>query len=296
MPLRRFYRSSPGGRETCFYVQPSGDLIPAAIERLKWVLGGGALGAKQLGPRTRLAGNVHEIGPKGVMITPASTNLARAMREADIPVEMIKVSRRLPIIGGREPDLDSMLEARYMVPLSRFDSDAKPLATYSIPFIADGRAALEQLNERMSFGWGAEEIHAIFELCEALGRDPTILEMVGVAQATSEHCSHGFFNATMELDGILQGQTLFQMVKEPLSLLGEAGRLRCKIAFSDNAAAISIDGKMPMLYTANPGQPSIYIYRDEGLLCTLNVGVMGSWGGTGFGFGSIVLRHGGPFR
>lgn len=270
--LRGFYLPTNEGHEYCFYVQPNGDLDSAALERLKWMLGGGALGAARLQVHSGLKGAVREIGPKGAMIPPASTNLARAMREAGIPVRMIKQSRRIAVNDGTPVTLDRMLEQLYEAPLTSFDSGDKPRATYSIPFMRNGMSALVGLNEKMGFGWGSQELAAIEQLCLALGRDPTILELVGIAQATSEHCSHGFFNAEMVLDGIsMGGATLFQMVKEPLSLLPAEDRARCVIAFSDNAAAIRIGGTTHMLYTAEPGQPSGYVYGSERVLATLKV-------------------------
>ncbi len=44
-------------------------------------------------------------------------------------------------------------------------------------------------------------------------RDPSELELFCFAQANSEHCRHGTFNATWTIDEILQNHTMFQLIK-----------------------------------------------------------------------------------
>lgn len=44
-------------------------------------------------------------------------------------------------------------------------------------------------------------------------RDPSELELFCFAQANSEHCRHGTFNASWTIDGINQARTMFQFIK-----------------------------------------------------------------------------------
>ncbi len=261
------------GQEICYYVQSSAQSIQTEdLEKLRWILGGGELGMRKLAPVSRHNGNVLEIGPKKGMIPVDSSNLTKALQEAGLNIDMVRMSRRLPIIGqNNNHAYDHMLEEQYSHPLTTFDSGIMPAATYSIPVLAEGRVALENLSKKLGLGLDRYQLDFLVKLTALLGRDPTILEVMGVAQMTSEHCSHGFFNAQLVFDHIEQSQTLFEMVKEPLKILREDGDERCIIAFCDNAAAIEIDGETLMLQSDYPGQPSAYLHRCINALLCLKV-------------------------
>ena len=64
-----------------------------------------------------------------------------------------------------------------------------------------GRAALEQANATLGLALAPDEIDYLVDSFQALGRDPTDVELMMFAQANSEHCRHKIFNADFVIDG-----------------------------------------------------------------------------------------------
>ncbi|MGI0151206.1 MAG: AIR synthase-related protein, partial [Thermoplasmata archaeon] len=59
-----------------------------------------------------------------------------------------------------------------------------------MPFARAGPAELAELNARFRWGFRAPELRRIRAYFRAEGRDPTDVELAGVAQSWSEHCSY----------------------------------------------------------------------------------------------------------
>ena len=58
-----------------------------------------------------------------------------------------------------------------------------------------------------------DEIGYLAGAYSQLHRDPTDVELMMFAQANSEHCRHKIFNATWEIDGERQPDSLFGMIR-----------------------------------------------------------------------------------
>ena len=106
----------------------------------------------------------------------------------------------------------------------------KPLA--SIALRERGRAALEEANAALGLALAEDEIDYLAEHFQALGRDPTDVELTMFAQANSEHCRHKIFNAQWTIDGAPQSHSLFAMIRET----HKAHPQGTVVAYSDNAA------------------------------------------------------------
>jgi phosphoribosylformylglycinamidine synthase len=98
----------------------------------------------------------------------------------------------------------------------------------------DGFAALAEANRTLGLALSPDEIDYLVEAYQALGRDPTDVELMMFAQANSEHCRHKIFNAEFVIDGQKQAQSLFQMIRRST----EASPGGVLSAYRDNAAVV----------------------------------------------------------
>jgi phosphoribosylformylglycinamidine synthase len=103
-----------------------------------------------------------------------------------------------------------------------------------VDLMGGGRAALDGANADLGLALSADEIDYLVESFQALGRNPTDVELMMFAQANSEHCRHKIFNADWTIDGVRQGQSLFRMIRHTTERSPE-GVLS---AYKDNAAVI----------------------------------------------------------
>ncbi|MDR2016227.1 MAG: phosphoribosylformylglycinamidine synthase [Burkholderiales bacterium] len=122
--------------------------------------------------------------------------------------------------------------------LDHFDEAARlfehhtPKPLTSIPLLERGRVALEEANTALGLALADDEIEYLTVRFQALGRDPTDVELTMFAQANSEHCRHKIFNAQWTIDGVPQSQSLFAMIRET----HKAHPQGTVVAYSDNAA------------------------------------------------------------
>ena len=111
----------------------------------------------------------------------------------------------------------------------------KAAPTRSIAVLARGRIALEEAN--IEFGWALaeDELDYLVSSFQALGRDPTEVELMMFAQANSEHCRHKIFNATFTIDAEPQAMSLFAMIRNTHALNPQ----HTVVAYSDNASVMT---------------------------------------------------------
>ena len=112
--------------------------------------------------------------------------------------------------------------------------DHQPEPIISVPLKKEGRQALEAANIDLGLALASEEIDYLLENYKLLDRDPTDAELMMFAQANSEHCRHKIFNADWEIDGEIQDEQLFGMIRSTTAASPD-GVLS---AYSDNAAVI----------------------------------------------------------
>lgn len=111
---------------------------------------------------------------------------------------------------------------------------ASPAPLSIVDIIGGGRTALIQANLDFGLALSNDEIDYLLESFNALGRNPTDVELMMFAQANSEHCRHKIFNADWIVDGQVAEQSLFDMIrnthwKSPENILS---------AYRDNAAVM----------------------------------------------------------
>lgn len=139
---------------------------------------------------------------------------------------------------------DRMTEQVYDDPLKSFATDAIPAPVFTIPVMAEGRAALQEVNESMGLAfdeWDLDYYTKMFK--EELKRDPTNVELFDIAQSNSEHSRHWFFKADLYIDGEKMPENLFDIVKETWI----RNRGNSVIGFKDNSSAIRGGPVAPLL-------------------------------------------------
>jgi phosphoribosylformylglycinamidine synthase len=112
---------------------------------------------------------------------------------------------------------------------------AKPRTLESVHVLADGRDALDAANRDMGLALSGDEIAYLLEHFQAMGRDPTDIELMMFAQANSEHCRHKIFNSRWTIDGEEQPRSLFEMIRHTHDT--HPGRVLS--AYRDNAAVMA---------------------------------------------------------
>ncbi len=111
---------------------------------------------------------------------------------------------------------------------------AEPAPMTSVDVLGGGRAALEQADKELGMALASDEIDYLLAAYLKLERNPTDIELMMFAQANSEHCRHKIFNASWVIDGEVQEDSLFQMIKNTYKN-HSTGVLS---AYSDNASVI----------------------------------------------------------
>jgi phosphoribosylformylglycinamidine synthase len=141
-------------------------------------------------------------------------------------------------LGAIAPLLhDRMTETALLRPVSAAElfGEREARRLRRVPLLADGRAALEAANQAWGLALSADEIDYLARRFAELRRDPTDAELMMFAQANSEHCRHKIFNAAWVVDGVEQGQSLFDLIRathaaNPVGVLS---------AYRDNAAVVA---------------------------------------------------------
>ena len=126
-----------------------------------------------------------------------------------------------------------------------------------IPVLAEGGDALRNANRKLGLALSDDEIRYLTEAFVQLRRDPSDVELMMFAQANSEHCRHKIFNATWTVNGAVQPDSLFAMIRNTHARINGEGILS---AYADNAAVI--EGYRTHRFLANPDSRE-YGYVEE---------------------------------
>jgi len=107
-----------------------------------------------------------EFGPRMTFTSAFSSNAVSICQACDLPIKRLEVSRRYRFRFAAASKMDDkivkllksllhdrMTEEEYPAPLTSFDSGAQTVATRTIPILARGRAALEEINREMGLGF-----------------------------------------------------------------------------------------------------------------------------------------------
>lgn len=141
---------------------------------------------------------------------------------------------------------------------------AEPQPFHQFKLLSLGRAALEQANQTLGLALSDDEMDYLLESFQALGRNPTDVELMMFAQANSEHCRHKIFNADWLVDGQPKARSLFAMIRNTT----EQSPHQVLSAYKDNAAVIR--GSEGQRFAVDPASYQ-YAYQSEALHLLMKV-------------------------
>ncbi len=141
-------------------------------------------------------------------------------------------TRRLSKLGAKLHD--RMTETLILGAAQLEISSAEGETFQSVPLLKNGITALTKINEELGLALSNDELRYLHKNYLLLARDPTDVELMMFAQANSEHCRHKIFNADWVIDGNMESEKLFPMIKITTAASPEG----VISAYSDNAAVI----------------------------------------------------------
>jgi phosphoribosylformylglycinamidine synthase len=144
---------------------------------------------------------------------------------------------------------DRMTESVYHEPIKTFDTGIEPEAVYAVDMISKGHDVLKEIPGISMDEWDRNFYYDYF--VKKHGRNPTIVEIMDLNNANSEHSRHGFFSGRQIIDGQLQEQTLFELVKSTLKH-NPRGSV---VAFKDNSSVVR-GTNIRTIVPEKPGEPS----------------------------------------
>ncbi|MDR3089933.1 MAG: phosphoribosylformylglycinamidine synthase [Desulfobulbaceae bacterium] len=257
----QLYKRRDPAFEYCFNIEISRPLTPEEASRLRLIVADGFLADSVSDKPTLVGERVVEVGPRLNFATAWSSNMVSICQATGLDaVSRCERSRRYLVPAGENmADFiarhhDRMTECPYAAPLKSFATGIRPEAVYDVDLIGQGADALLHL-PGISMDENDRALYYDY-FVNKLGRNPTIVEIMDLNNANSEHSRHGFFKGGHILDGEEQASTLFDLVTATLTANPD-GSL---IAFKDNSSVIE-GFSIETLQATRPGQPSPLLAR-----------------------------------
>ncbi|MEI6211891.1 MAG: phosphoribosylformylglycinamidine synthase [bacterium] len=151
---------------------------------------------------------------------------------------------------------DRMTEGVYEN-LGDFFAHRPPAPGRVFDVLKKGLAAIEEANRSMGLALSGEEMQYLCEAYTQAKRNPTDTELVMFGQVNSEHCRHKIFNASWQVDGKAQEQSLFQMIKHTHAMHPD-GTL---VAYRDNSGVI--EGFPAQVFAPDPATKRYAFAADQ---------------------------------
>jgi len=258
----QLYRRIDEGQTYCFNVESTRPLTAGELECLRLVLADGFL-VETVSLTPLLEGErVVEVGPRLNFATAWSSNMVSICRATGIDcVTRVERSRRYLVPEGQDVQAfiaahhDRMTECPYAQALHTFETGIVPEAVYEVDLKSGGPDALLNIPGISMDEWDRNFYYDYFVVKHQ--RNPTIVEIMDLNNANSEHSRHGFFKGQQVIDGIEQEQTLFDLVIDTLT----ANPKGSVIAFKDNSSVVQ-GYDITTLQPSLPGVPSAFVVRD----------------------------------
>jgi phosphoribosylformylglycinamidine synthase len=249
--------------EFCFNIESKEPLNDEEISRLLLLLADGFIG-ESVSVRSCFQGaekNVIELGPRLNFATAWSTNMVSICHAIGlVKVTRMERSRRYLVndtIDRRHfiaEHHDRMTECLYPEPLSKFATGINPEDVYEVSLMEKGPAVLEEIPGISMDEWDRNFYYDYFVVKH--GRNPTIVEIMDLNNANSEHSRHGFFRGKNVIDDKEEPETLMEIVQSTL----EANPTNSIIAFKDNSSGIR-GREIFTILPEKPGSPSPFARR-----------------------------------
>ncbi len=187
------------------------------------------------------------VSPRFGTISPWSSKATDIFNNAGLPISRVERVVVFTLTGENLPNplpkiaenlLHDRMTQSLVYELSAVGTlfvNENPASLQYVDILGEGKQALERANRESGFALSGEDIDYLVENYQALGRNPTDVELMMFAQANSEHCRHKIFNAQWTADGVVQDKSLFKMIKNTF----EKNPDGVLSAYKDNAAVMS---------------------------------------------------------
>ncbi len=219
--VSQLYRRVDEKSEYCFNIESSRQLTQAEHDCLCLILADGFL-VDSVSRSPLISGErVVEVGPRLNFATAWSSNLVSICQATGLAcITRVERSRRYRVPGGEDIQAfvdahhDRMTECRYTEVLKSFETGAEPEQVYEVDLISGGPEALAKIPGISMDEWDRNFYYDYFVTKHQ--RNPTIVEIMDLNNANSEHSRHGFFKGKQVIDGVEQEKTLFGLVSDTL--------------------------------------------------------------------------------
>jgi len=247
--VNHYYRQINPNLEFCFNVEVSAPLTSTEENVITWLLAE-TFSPQNLTPASQLRPvadkKIIEVGPLLNFATPWNTNALSILRSCGI-TKVTRIERSVRRLTNKNVEYDRMMEGIYPEPLQSFDSGLKAAEVYDVPLMEKGLAAYDELQGLSMDAYDKQAYYDYF--VGQCGRNPTIVELIDLNNANSEHSRHGYFKGRQIIDGVLMSETLMDIVKSTLK--EDTNSL---LAFCDNSSVI----RGTDINTIIPKKPGFY--------------------------------------
>ncbi len=257
--VTQLYRKIDGERTYCFNIESTRILTEDELTCLRMILADGFLLETVQATPVLEGDRVVEVGPRLNFATAWSSNMVSICRATGLDIiTRVERSRRYLVPENLDiPEFidlhhDRMTECHYPEPLSTFATGIVPEPVYEVDLRSKGPDGLTELPGISMDEWDRNLYYDYF--VGQQGRNPTIVEIMDLNNANSEHSRHGFFKGKQVIDGEEMDSTLFDLVTGTL----DANPKGSLIAFKDNSSVLKgyqINTLMPV----GPGSPSPFV-------------------------------------
>lgn len=255
MMVTQLYKKIDDNKEYCFNVESSRDLAAEEMFCLRQILADGFI-AETVSLKPFVAGErVVEIGPRLNFATAWSSNMVSICRATGLSaVSRVERSRRYRVPENENIQVfidthhDRMTQCHYPHPLSTFETGIVPEAVYEVDLQTQGPDGLLGIPGISMDEWDRNLYYEYF--VKKQGRNPTIVEIMDLNNANSEHSRHGFFKGRQVIDGEEMAESLFDLVTATLT----ANPQGSIVAFKDNSSVVQ-GSTFQTLLPETPGMP-----------------------------------------
>lgn len=204
--VTQLYRQLSADRAYCFHIESSRNLSPEETTCLRLILADGFLLQSVQADPVPQGTRVVEVGPRLNFATAWSSNMVSICRATGLDaITRVERSRRYLVAEGEDLQAfidrhhDRMTECHYPAPLTSFETGVVPEPVYEVDLKAKGPEALSEL-PGISMDERDRKLYYDY-FVNRQGRNPTIVEIMDLNNANSEHSRHGFLRADRSSTG-----------------------------------------------------------------------------------------------
>jgi len=259
--IKQLFLKVSENMEYCFNIQTSSSLTDEELNLLRLLLADGFVSETVTSISHFSGQRVVELGPRLNFATAWSSNMVSICHSTGLhKVNRLERSRRYVL--AEDDNLqefiashhDRMTECVYPEALTSFETGIVPEAVYEVDLLGRGPEALLEIAGISMDDWDRSFYYDYF--VDKHGRNPTIVEIMDLNNANSEHSRHGFFKGKQVVDGKEMSETLMEIVQSTL----KANPANSVIAFKDNSSGIE-GREIVTILPETPGMPSPFTQK-----------------------------------